>query len=667
MLTEALARLGSLLLDENDNLTTAIRDLSDIEKNTGKFYAAVWLVEVLENGSAFSRPYEVWGTWQTTGTGKRARSEFVPHVEKAVAAPTFWPVGGDPRKPQGRYAVPAYYFYAKDYQACLEPQDPSALRHYLELRLQRTFGCQDQAGVLAERVSAALWPQLREIEPKDSLILICQLGSDSVYRVLPEEQLGSPGEVDLGPSLAMPGMMLAADLRHLVSRLWWARQEEGAEYGRQDHGVCTFCGAQGEVVSSYSKAWPWFNPTWSAPRPSGWKKTDLVEEIACCPRCYASLTYGGKLFGHLSRDVDPVVIRAIFEGQGSSRGPRIQGAAWLLPWHQTVDSRRFLRGVRRMRHRQQDSPRDIHLQDLLGFDNLIPEELNADAYRLTAVYYTQVNADIHLYALVDDIEPGTVATLVNTLIPLAAETLAEEPLPVGRSFPAWLAKAYGGGYIWQSLEKVLRHRPLSTRRLVHRAASRMQHWVKRLPDHVAFAELSSEVRFLYVFRAFLTLYHRHFGIAEEDSVPMRSLTELQQMIQNPETIWDLQEPADVGFVAGNVVREFSRRFWSDQEKDYLKTRVMTFGSRLDPDTLWRRALIPMMDLAERLDIDLGRPFMLRLGQVLRLMETYRETWSRDPDAFLSGFWSGYCLADRTFSGTPSADRNAAPAISTPEG
>lgn len=650
-MTEPLIRLGRPLLEETENLTTIVRDVSDVEGKTSKFYAVVWLVEVPSGAEAVCRPYEVWGTWEKTGEGKRAKSTFVPDFGKVIAAPTVWPAAGNPTQPQGRYAVPAYFMFPSQHEQMLKGNGPSELKRYLELRLRGTYGHHDDAAEEAVRIAGPLWSRLKEAEPQEALIVICHIGPEGVYRVVPEGEWIGTGEVDLGPSLAVPGTRLVANLQRLMDRFWWAKQEEGAEYGSRPDGQCTFCGARGEVVSCYAKAWPWFSLTWSAPKPAELDEAELVEAVACCARCYAGLTYGGKIFSHLSRNLDPAVIREIFGGHGSSRGPLIQGTAWLLPWHDEYDRRRFSRAIRRMRNREGESPRDLHLHDLLGFDNIVPEELNTDAYRLTAVYYTQANADIHLHAMVQEVEPGTVGALVRNVIPEAMDTIEGEPLRIGRSFPAWLAKAYGGGYVWQSLEKVLHRQSLAVRPFIHRAAHRMQYWAKQLPEGRALSELMEEVRFYRVFLAFLRSYHRHFGIPEEDDFPMKDPGQLQDMLQKPEVLWNLEEPADIGFVAGSVVREFSRRYWAEQDKDFLKTRVMTFGSRLDPDTLWRRALIPMVDLAERLDIELGRAFMLRLGQALRLMETYRQEWSRDPDAFLSGFWSGYCLADRAFVAT----------------
>ncbi|MCL6562813.1 MAG: hypothetical protein K6U87_07375 [Firmicutes bacterium] len=652
MLTEPLVRLGRPLLEQSDDVATILLDVSDIEENTGKFYAVVWLVEVPVGGEPQCRPYEVWGTWQT-GEGRRAKVVFEPDFRKAVAAPLMRTPGGGPWQPQGRYPVPAYFMFARQHQELVKNGGPAGLARFLELRLRRTYGRQEDAPEQSQRVAELLWEQMQHSEPQDELLLICHLGPEEAYRVIPQDAELTDVDVDLGPSLSVPGTRVVANLERIVERFWWAKQEEGAQYGSQNDGVCTFCGARGEVVSGYSKAWPWFTLTWTAPLAEDLGESELVEAVACCPRCYAALTYGGKLFARLSRNLDPVVVREIFEGHGRAAGPPIQGAAWLLPWHDDFDHRRFAHAVRRMRYFTQDNPRDLHIRDLLGFDSLLPDELNTEAYRLTAVYYTQSNADIQLHAMVNDVEPGTVKTLKNEVMVLAQEALDGEP-PLGlRSLPAWLAKAYGGGSVWQSLEKVLHRQALGYAAFLRRATERMQAWVKHLPDGKAFAALTDEVRFFILFSSFLSHYHEKFGIIEGERIDMKNPAELQALLQNPETLWELKEPADVGFVAGSVVREFSRRYRAEQDKDFLKTRVMTFGSRLDPETLWKRALIPIIDLARRLDIDLGRPFLLRLGQVLRLLETYREEWTREPDAFLSGFWSGYCLTDRGFTTAPS--------------
>jgi hypothetical protein len=72
---------------------------------------------------------------------------------------------------------------------------------------------------------------------------------------------------------------------------------------------------------------------------------------------------------------------------------------------------------------------------------------------------------------------------------------------------------------------------------------------------------------------------------------------------------------EMGFAAGYLVRQFSRQYYrAADEKDYLQHRVMTFGSDLTPDVIYRRALGKLPEYAVRVKARLSEDFRQRFKE-----------------------------------------------------
>ena len=107
----------------------------------------------------------------------------------------------------------------------------------------------------------------------------------------------------------------------------------------------------------------------------------------------------------------------------------------------------------------------------------------------------------------------------------------------------------------------------------------------------------------------------------------------------------LESPAELGFACGAVLRQFTRQYYAiTDKKDYLKQRVMTFGSDLTPETVWKRGLIQMFEVAPRYEkLRLSDDFRQRVGGVLSEYDRLRQEVQKSKDEFMASFWSGYSL------------------------
>jgi hypothetical protein len=109
---------------------------------------------------------------------------------------------------------------------------------------------------------------------------------------------------------------------------------------------------------------------------------------------------------------------------------------------------------------------------------------------------------------------------------------------------------------------------------------------------------------------------------------------------------------ELGFACGQLVGDYSRYYWhatkvgDGEGKDFLKTRVMTFGSSLTPETIIERALLRFHDYAVRVSMPLGaiHDLLARTGVVLTQYTAMKQEVRTESQRFMLGFWSGYSLS-----------------------
>ncbi len=99
-----------------------------------------------------------------------------------------------------------------------------------------------------------------------------------------------------------------------------------------------------------------------------------------------------------------------------------------------------------------------------------------------------------------------------------------------RLIPFLLAKAYGGPYLWDQLQRVLRRQPLDVRRPTSNTVRRIASLVRRIPQTEP--EIREEVLFYLVFLDFLLQYNRTIARGGAQQMPMRNWSELLEAIGN---------------------------------------------------------------------------------------------------------------------------------------
>ncbi|HEY8416068.1 MAG TPA: hypothetical protein VIK99_09895 [Thermaerobacter sp.] len=678
MLIESLIRIGRPFLVRAEGAAATLGDITDVYSGQAvAFFRNVIIVEVDED--APGRPVAAWEVQDWTTTRVEGRREVV-EVKRdiAVAAPFTVPKGGNPRNPQGRYAVPAYIVYENDLTRF---GDEDVVRRFLEGRLSRTL---ERPSVAAAELARAVAPVVARASLSSigknrrvmGLLLILPVRQEGPYRYSPETPV-QEARVDLGPSRLRPGQRVVADLAALVPLVWSAKSEEGATHG-QAQGICSICQQEGDVVSIYSKAWPWFTTTWEAPLPETLPKERLVEGAALCADCYAALTQGAQVFGWLTRALPQWLTRELFAPVDSPRGrdtaqkgrapAPLFGTGFIVPLTDTLLADpgardQFCLGLEWMRQGGAASGWVRHLESVAGFEFAVPEDFLTEQYRVTLVYFSGQpdRGDIHLRAMIEDVLPSVLTEVDEILWHVAEGTRAvieawsrgPDPEDVRRrlkSLPSLLIHAYGPGYLWQNLESVLRRRPLSYHRFIRNVALRLQELARKVGDDATLWRMRDEVRFYLVFRQFWAAYHQRVAAAFPfgEVVTIRPWQELQAMLrEQPVSELEFEDVEELGFAIGDLTRQFSRQYYAATRgaRDFLQHRVVTFGSNLTPDAILRYALHRFPEYALRLNIPLAERFRQLNGALIVHAQQRQKEIRTQSDRFIAGFWAGYLLHD----------------------
>jgi hypothetical protein len=342
-----------------------------------------------------------------------------------------------------------------------------------------------------------------------------------------------------------PEMWIDANPDIILKNIWLSSIKEAWDEGHREE-VRSISTGQSEVIAPYCKAWPWLTLEWKCPFPSG-KKEMLVEGIGVSPETYRALMLGAAVFNKLTEPVSHLVIPEIFSPSETCPGkeqaqrrktlPAVYGSAFLLPiqdcWENDSELQQdFVEGVRGLLDLKPTDSKfeDRYIGTVIGFEGMLPPSLDTDDFRLTLVYFSgkYTRGDIHLRAYIQDVIPSTLKALRDMALKDTKDAMRllrdlrmsdKQAAYYGQfyaSVPYRLARAYGGGYLWQQLETVLRRRVLRTEQVTINAAHRMHSLTPQWPD--SRYALYEEVGFYLSFLQFLERANREIANMKEGTV-----------------------------------------------------------------------------------------------------------------------------------------------------
>ena len=671
MIVEDLIRMGRPLLERGMDAKEVLKLISDVQKDTAKnFYRHVIVTEISGNDKIESF-HQVWG--QEEKQGKKL--DFIPNVDRALGAPFVLPQGGNPLNRQGIYGVATYPCWERHMLGFRESE--KSVFEFLQGRLEKTPAIKLGEELIKKVAVDVHKTVLEEVQAKEKekllgvLILSDMRGEDAVYRYSEDDS-----ESHIGRSRLFPDMFIQPVHSRVLELFWKSKLLEGEEKGDRK-GVCTLCGRESDLVTIYCKSWPWYLPTWTCPLPHGGDQKMMIEGVGSCPECYKALVYGACLFEKFERNVQSLITREIFSPVSDREGIRliagkesnkivIQGGGLLLPildhvFEDEEIKEEFAENIEAMLEppKQKGSMLDRYIDSVTGFEFFLPDKVETSDYRLSLIYYSgdRSRGDIHLRAYIEDVIPSTIkclrdeiknvsivaVQLFQALFPHANEKRIEYIRSQYLSLPFMLARGYGGSYIWDQLQTVLHRQPLDLRRPIKNVAERLRSITPKYPD--SRNEIHEEAIFYFSFLEFWTQYHRKILNQGEHDMAMRPWQKLLQIVfEHPIEQVQLESSAELGFACGAVMRQFSRQYYVVTENDYLKQRVLTFGSDLTPDKVWKRGLKQIFEVAPRYnELKVGKDFFQRLGVVLVEYDRLKQETELNKDEFMTSFWAGHSL------------------------
>lgn len=657
MIAEQLIRSGQSFVQDISSPTLLLKIVSDSESDKAKnFWQHVLIVEVdPKTQQVLVQPIQSWGSWQRPEGSKK--DVFVPD-QRVPRAPVFLPSGGNPLHAQGFYGLPIYLIYDKHWLAFAEKS--KGVQDFLKPRLEKTAHI-DLSESLVEQVCSQIHTVAKAFKGNDKALGVMVIGiveENGAFKFLPHDN-----DIALSPSRLFPNHNIYANVELMLERVWEAKAKEGEEKGKLQEGICAFTGQRGLVISGDNKAWPWFTTTWEAPFPNTFGDSDHVHRMAFSPEAYQHLTVGATLFGKLTKQLDYNLNKQLFAPVDSVGGrdnaargqvkSTVLGSAIVTPLLDSInmseeDSRQFAFGLQnRISETEGSRGARLLLSNLLGYEEELPSDLLNDNFRLTSIYFSgdPARADIHLQAVIEDIVPSVLKS-VNELLEQTSDWSSQFYSDNQdwlhqrmKSLPYLLVQAYGPGFLWQNLSRVLHSEELPWQPMVCGIAHRCHELSHNLKDNNL--ALRNEAILYATFRYFYMLYHDTFGLERRTMRPWQTLVE--NISTAPLQDIQFQDIEELGFAAGYLVRQFSRQYYAIEGKDYLQHRVMTFGSDLTPDVIYRRALGRLPEYATRVDARLSEEFRGRLGVWLSNYPTMKVGVKKNSDEFMAAFWAGYML------------------------
>ncbi|MEZ0118840.1 UNVERIFIED_ORG: hypothetical protein ABRZ91_002797 [Heyndrickxia coagulans] len=656
MLAESIIRIGRPIANSPDlPVRERIRWLTDVEsENCKNFFQNVLIVELGNDGDALS--------YVTVGKVEEGKKSFIVDTNQSTSFPILYPNGGNPLNAQGVYPVPCYLMYEPHMKAMAKKEQ---FYQVLLSRLKKTVGYMklgiEEIEAVAGRVSEIL-----EAHHADFLTEEKQLGILMIY----DERLpvylklsgrsDNPDELWIRESRLEPGKQLYLNGREALNGIIEAKFDEASTLGKEHSAVSTFTNQKTEeVVSIYNKSWLWLSPTWDMPKSIYWGKDEWTKGIKVDKKSYESYLYGTQFLKKIQVPLSNTVLKEMFSPISSVEAKKhmragsfepIFGIPMVLPLLDEEADQYYQKFLRIIRNHQELKDEDLHLELLAGMkQSIVPR--SSDHYRLTILYYSGdlSRGSMHIRAVIEDVIPSVAYEVQNILNRLRRRHLGQiqdlfglEQRPVYRveTLPSLLANAYGPGYVWSMMQAVLHRERLTYRRVVSATAKRLN----ELANKELQWEMKQELVFYYCFAFFLNRYNERILNERKDVRELMDWKELYEKYRGGVvTLEDLQSIEALGFVSGLLLKQFSNSYYTKTGRDFLKHRVMKFGSKLTPEMIWKYGILRCEELAEQWDLKIGGNFREGLSQVLLgfIQADNGNLLALQKDIFMTAFWSGY--------------------------
>ncbi len=660
MLTESIVRIGKPIVRSDLPVRERIRWLTDVNSDNCKnFFQNVFLIELGNEKDALRR-------LQIGNTIKVKKKEvFVVDEGWNTSFPILYPSGGNPLNAQGIYPLPCYLMYDPHMKSMVKPDEFAT--KVLMPRLRSTIGYKDWS----EKEKESILSRVTKLLKKEASSMISdekQLGIFMIFdeRLAPFKKLNErkddPSLLWVSESAIDEGCHLYLNGKEVLKGIIDARFDEASSLGKKKNAISTFTNKVcDEVVSVYNKSWLWLSPTWEMPRSIYWDSKDWTKGIKIDRESYEAYLYGAQFLKQIQVPISSSILKEMFapienveakKYKKLSSYEAIYGIPMVLPLLDSDLGESYKKFRRMLKKDGEISSTDLHLEVLAGLkESIVPE--SSDKYRLSILYYSGdlSKGAMHIRAVIEDVIPSVAYGIQVILKDLKRKALPQIQKFFGlkedrvfrvETLPALLGNAYGSGYLWSSLRDTLHKKELKIDRLLLSMSKKLN----QLANKEDFWGMKQELVFYFSFLYFLSKYNEKI-LGKEKGV--KELAEWQQTIdaynRGEINTADVGSPEMLGFISGMLLKQFSNSYYQKTKKDFVKQRVMKFGSKLDPKMVWKNGLLRCEELAEQWDLKLAGNFRTVLGHVLLgfIEADNKNLLVSQRDIIMTAFWSGYLI------------------------
>lgn len=665
MLSEAIIRIGKPIVKSDLPIVERIRWLTDVDnENCKNYFQNVWIVELDENDIALQ--YLQMG--EKTKVGKK--DIFIVDRKRNVAFPIVLPNGGNALLAQGIYPLSCYLMY--DPHIKMFENNEEFAEKVLLPRFRRTIGMQkmtkEEQILLAHRVASVLSNNASSFIHEEKQLGILMIVNRNLLVYKYGNSLDTKYYLKVAASSLYPGQEIYLDGQEVLDGIMEARFDEARTLGTEKNSVSTFSNrVEDEVVSIYNKSWLWLSATWEAPKSIYWEKEEWTKGIKIDRESYEAFLYGVQLLKQITVPIPTVILKEMFAPHMNAEAKQkisfssiepIFGIPLVLPLLDGESKQLYQKYKRILKQDYLDSEA-LHMELLAAMKGTIISN-STDEYRLMLLYYSGElsRGNIHIRAVIDDVIPSVASQIQQIIKTLNRGELfrIREMLGLERqeqevdyrlsTLPAMLANAYGPGYVWNSMQSVFQ------RQLIHidRLRTAVARKLVELANKELFLPMRQELVFYYSFVYFLNAYYRQVLQMEMREMELQEFLRFAEKYHNGTiALEDLSTPEILGFVSGLALRQFSKSYVAKTKKDFLNHRVMKFGSKLNPQMIWKNGLLRCEELARQWDLGIKTNFHMALAHLLAaFLHAQSNGWlTNQKDEMMTGFWSGYLMYDQT--------------------
>jgi hypothetical protein len=661
MLSESIIRLGRPIVKSDLSFQERIRLLTDVSSTSCKNYFQNVVVVELGNEKDVVHCISVGGLVSE-------KEGFIVDQNRNTSFPVVYPNGGNPLHAQGVYPLPCYLMWEPHIKAMGNMEEFH--EKVLLPRIKNTIGYRELKPEEKEKISqrvAKIIADNAERIIKDGRQLGILMVFDPILPVFTEnDNKQERPSLWIAASILNPKKNLCLDGTEFLKRFVRSKMDEAATLGRQKKGVSTFSNKKhDEVVSIYNKSWLWLSPTWEMPCSIYWGDKEWTKGMKIDGESYEAFLYGSQFLKEIQVPITGSILKEMFapitsyEAKKHMKATSFQavfGIPMVLPLLDG-DSRQEFKKYKRMLKNEKDlNQGDLHMEVLAGLkDKIVPQF--SDNHRLTILYYSGdlSRGDMHIRAVIEDVIPSMASKIQDILRKLQSSGLGriQELFDAERksmykteNLPSMLANAFGPGYVWDALQKVFHGFELRTERMYRSVAYKLNELAKR----EEYWEMKQELVFKCCFEYFVHNYNASIrGIREgvNKVFQWKKIIERYHLGEIEET--DLLNAETLGFVSGMLLKQFSNSYYQKTKKDFMKHRVMKFGSKLSPEMIWKQGVLRCQELSEQWDMGLAGNFWTVLPKVLLgfLEANKMDELNSHRDEFMTAFWSGYLIFRQT--------------------